>query len=462
MKQPRSDVAIPGSFRDPSGFIFRRDGVVYRQVNKAYQEHYDRLMACGLYKELVGEELIVSHTEVDVEPPDPRTAYKVIEPERVRFVSYPYEWCFSELKDAALALLKIQKKAVEYGMTLKDASAYNIQFHRGHHVLIDTLSFEVYGGGPWVAYRQFCQHFLSPLALMSFRDARLNQLSRVYLDGIPLDLASALLPYRSRLSLPILAHIHLHSKSQRKYAGSRARVEGKMSRMSLLGLLDNLESSVKNLSWKFRGVGWVGYYEETNYTEEAWGEKKRVVAEFIDDIRPSTVWDLGSNVGVFSRIASEKGAFTVSFDMDPGCVEQNYVECKKRGDANLLPLVLDLTNPSPGIGWCNRERMTVTQRGPADAVLALALIHHLAISNNLPFGKIADFLSETGEWLIVEYVPKSDSQVQRLLATREDVFSEYTKEDFEREFGKRFSIVKALELKQSGRIMYLMRNRGVI
>ena len=169
--------------------------MLYRQINQEYRQDYETLIKSGLYERLIKDHLLISHEEVIVPPAEPQKVYKVIQPEIVGFISYPYEWCFSQLKDAALTTLAIQKIALDYGMCLKDASAYNIQFHEGRPILIDTLSFEIYSeGNPWVAYRQFCQHFLAPLTLMAYRDVRLSQLMRIYIDGIPLDLAGKLFP----------------------------------------------------------------------------------------------------------------------------------------------------------------------------------------------------------------------------------------------------------------------------
>ena len=244
MKTTNSIPTLDASFRDPSGFLFMRDGVLYRQVNQVYAEEYTRLMDFGLYAQLVKAGLLIPHTESGLEkafePADKNMAFKTLCPERVAFISYPYEWSFGQLKDAALATLSIQKRALKAGMSLKDASAYNIQFQNGKPTLIDTLSFETYKEGePWVAYRQFCQHFLAPLALMAYRDVRLSQLLRVYIDGIPLDLASALLPARTRWNLGIASHIHLHASAQKRYAEvaiSEARGGRKMSKDALLGL----------------------------------------------------------------------------------------------------------------------------------------------------------------------------------------------------------------------------------
>ncbi len=461
MKKRRTEGRVSASFRDPSGFLFYRDGEIYRQVNAVYGENYAHLMDSGLYEALVKDDFLVPHQEVDVAAPEPDPAFKVVKPQRLSFISYPYEWCFSQLKDAALATLEIQQRAFEFGMSLKDASAYNIQFKGGRPLLIDTLSFEKYcEGEPWVAYRQFCQHFLAPLALMSYRDVRLNQLLRVHIDGMPLDLASSLLPLRTYFVFSLLSHIHLHARAQRRFADKTVDAGGReMGRLSFRGLVDNLKSAVERLTWEAGGTEWADYYEETNYPPDALQQKKRLVAQFLGQIDPRSVWDLGANVGVFSRIASDRGIHTLSFDVDHAAVERNYLRCVKEEEAHILPLLLDLTNPSPGIGWENEERASLLARGPADTVFALALIHHLAISNNLPLDRLAGFFSTICRSLIIEFVPKDDSQVQRLLATREDIFSHYTQRHFEDAFREYFIIRCAEKLKGTERTLYLMEGR---
>ncbi|MFA6450980.1 MAG: SAM-dependent methyltransferase [bacterium] len=457
-----TDTTHDSSFRDPSGFLFYRNGIIYRQINNTYKIHYDLLMSSGLYGDLTGKGLLIPHEEADIAPEVPSAAYKIIKPDFVPFISYPYEWSFSQLKDAALLTLGIQKAAIEFDMTLKDCSAYNVQYMNGKPVFIDTLSFEkLEEGEPWVAYKQFCQHFLAPLALMSYKDIRLNQLLRIFIDGVPLDLASGLLPFSTRFKFSLLTNIHLHAKSQGHYAdkgiGTSTR---KVSRMGLLGLIDSLESAVKKLSWSPQGTEWADYYNDTNYSKEAFERKKQIVSDFIDELGPKSLWDLGANNGTFSRIASEKGIQTISGDIDPAAVELNYLQCKKNGGDNLLPLLLDLTNPSPGIGWRNSERSSLIERGPADAALALALIHHLAISNNVPLPRIAAFFSAICRNLIIEFVPKNDSQVQRLLSSRKDIFDDYTQEAFEKSFSDFFAIAKTERLSDSGRTLYLMRRKG--
>ena len=201
---------------------------------------------------------------------------------------------------------------------------------------------------------------------------------------------------------------------------------------------------------------WSNYYSDTNYSKKAFEEKKQIVKNFLDKIDAKVVWDLGGNTGEFSRISSNNGIETISFDIDPAAVEKNFLECIKNQEKNILPLVLDLTNPSPNIGWANQERMSLIERGPADIILGLALIHHLAISNNLPFSRIVAFFKKNCKHLIIEFIPKNDSQVQRLLATREDIFDDYTKENFEKEFSKSFKINEFVTIPESERILYHM------
>jgi ribosomal protein L11 methylase PrmA len=457
-----SSSTLPSSFRDPSGFLFVQDGSLYRQVNNTYAENYDQLMESGLYEALVKSSSLIPHEEVGLDLAKNDEAYRILKPDVVPFISYPYEWCFSQLKDAALLTLSVQKTALDFGMTLKDASAYNVQFVGSRPVLIDTLSFERYAEGQvWVPYRQFCQHFLAPLALMSHTDIRLSQVLRTYIDGVPLDLASGLLPFRTRLSFSLLSHLHLHARSQKHFAERRVDTSRRrMGRRSFLGIIDSLESAVRKLKWQPRGELWSDYYEESSYSTDSLEQKRRLVAQYLDHVKPRIVWDLGANVGLFSRVASDEGILTISYDVDPECVEQNYLQSVRRGEKNILPLLLDLTNPSPGTGWEHEERMSLIERGPADTVLCLALIHHLAISNNLPLGKIADFLTRIGKSLIIEWVPKSDPQVGRLLASREDIFTTYTQEHFEVAFAERFQIAASEQLQDSDRTIYLMTRRG--
>ena len=448
------------SFRDPSGFLFSLNGTLYRQINREYRDHYVHLIKSGLYEKLIVKKILIPHQEVTISPEKMDNAYKIIKPVRIPFVSYPYEWSFSQLKQAALLTLEIQKISLESGMILKDASAYNVQFFEGKPIFIDTLSFELYEQGkPWIGYRQFCQHFLAPLALMRYTDIRLGQMLRTTIDGIPLDLASTLLPGKTWLHLGLLMHIHLHAKSEKKYADVHIPIQPRhVSKNSLLGLLDNLTTTIEKMHWQPKGTEWAEYYQDTNYSHDAFEHKKEIVTRFLESVHPASVWDLGANNGLFSRIASNNRIPTIAFDIDPACVELNYREIFKNKEQNLLPLLLDLTNPSPGIGWQNEERNSLIQRGPADMVLALALIHHLAISNNVPLQRIAEFFSKICRWLIIEFVPKTDSQVRKLLMNRKDIFPAYDEEHFENSFKRYFTIEQKVPVNNSERVVYLCKN----
>lgn len=451
---------LPASFRDPAGVVFRRDGVIYRQVNEVARADWEGLMR-GLYPRLVEKGWLIPHEEVEAEPIGPG-AIAILRPEPIPFISYPYEWSFSQLKDAALLTLDIQLAALAEGMSLKDASAYNVQFRQGRPVFIDTLSFEAYvEGRPWPAYRQFCQHFLAPLALMAKVDVRLLQLLRVHLDGIPLDLASRLLPRRTWWSYGMLSHLHLHARVQRAYSetgGDRQkRGGGRVPKLGLIGLLEGLRRLIEKLEWKPAGTEWGSYYEETNYSEESFAKKRALVDEFLAAIGPEELWDLGANTGVFSRLASDRGIPTMAFDIDPAAVEKNYRRLRQEGPAPLLPLLLDLTNPSPGLGWAGDERDGLLARGPTGCAMALALVHHLAISNNVPLPMIAAFFRRAAEHLVIEFVPKEDSQVQRLLSGREDIFPDYHQEGFEAAFQREFTIERRVAIEGTKRTLYWMR-----
>lgn len=454
---------LTSSFRDPDGFVLVKDNTYFRQVNQSYKEDYDHLKSSGLYQKLVSLRLLIPHTEQAFSKIKHPSAYKILKPAPITFISYPYEWTFSQLKDAALTTLKIQQIALEFGMTLKDASFFNIQFYNGYPVLIDTLSFIRYEPqSPWVPYRQFCEHFLAPLALMSYTDIRLGNLLRTYMNGIPLDLAHRLLPVTSYLSLPLLLHIHFHSRTKNQTNTTHKIKNARkhfFSENSLRGLLDNLTQAVKQLKWKPKSSQWLNYYHGCSYSARAFNYKKHIVTRWISKIRPKTVWDLGANDGTLSRILSGKKIFTVAFDNDPGASEASYLEAKKSRDAYLLPLIMDLTNPTPDLGFANSERLSLTNRGPAELLLALAFIHHLAIGNNLPLRQIASYFKKLGKWLIIEFIPKTDPLTASMLVSREDIFDKYSRAGFERAFKLVFTIKEVIPIKDSQRVLYLMQKK---
>lgn len=459
-----------GSFRDPAGFVFKQRGTVYRQINTAGRRDFDFFMNSGLYGELAGEGLMVAHEEVDSLaglPADSRR-YKILRPTPIPFITYPYEWCFSQLKAAALLTLEIQKKALARGMILKDASAYNVQFFGRRPIFIDTLSFRIYEkGAPWDGYRQFCEHFVAPLALASYGTAESLRALRAYLDGLPLAEAVALMPGRARFRRGLAMHLYLHAASRKKYdakdvGSAKAR---QVSCLAMTGLVSSLERTVRKLNLPRRVTQWGEYYGDTNYSGAGFTSKKKIVNGYLSDIRPRPrlVWDIGANDGTFSELAAAAGAYVVSFDTDTVAIERNFA---KPRDANLadliLPAIQDLSNPSPAQGWAHRERLSLASRGPADVVIALALIHHLAISNNLPLPAIFEFLARISRYTIIEFVPKTDSKAKILLHRRVNQFADYTQKNFEAAAADYFQLVKKSSVTDSQRVIYLLKSKSTI
>lgn len=450
---------LASSFRDPSAYVFREHGRVFRRINASGLADFHLLEQSGLQKLLHDQGLLIQHKLLE------STADQcLIEPQQLPFVSYPYEWCFSMLRDAALLTLRVQMAARQHGMTLKDASAYNVQFLQGKPVFIDTTSFTAQDGdAPWQAYRQFCQHFLAPLLLIAYRDHRLLSLTRNFLDGIPLDLAATLLPWRTRWRPAIYLHLHLHASLQKKHAADGNASPGAHPRRPTVKLaqallmLEQLQDLISSLRWQPSGTEWADYYDCTNYSDQALTAKKVLVEQFLEQVQPASLWDLGANNGLFTRLAAARGIESVAFDLDPAATEKNYLHLKKHNLSHLLPLICDLNNPSPDLGWELTERDSLLRRGPADAVLALALVHHMAISNNVPLPRIAQFLASLTKNLLIEFVPKNDSQAQILLATRPDTFPDYNYRQFLQSFQKHFQVVAETPLPGSERMMVQMR-----
>jgi hypothetical protein len=455
-------VIDPASFRDPAGFVFRRDGVVHRQVQLAAAADWDAYRASGLHDRLVADRLIVEHTEAPLEAAALPGAVAVLRPRMLELISYPYEWSFSQLKEAALLTLELQSRALDAGMRLKDASAYNIQLEAGRPILIDTLSFEVAEATePWPAYRQFCEHFLAPLTLIAHRDARCGLMLREFIDGIPLDLAVRLLPGRTRLNLGLASHLHLHAGAQKRGANAPPPADDappparRVSETGQRALLDSLRRTVEGLRWKPSGH-WADYASTTSYSEAATASKGEIMREMLDAIGGTTVWDLGANTGVYSAIAAEAGYRVVAWDQDAGSVEAHWRRVRDGANPAILPLICDLANPSPAIGWALSERASFLERGEPDALLALALVHHLAIGNNVPLASIANLFARIAPRAIVEFVPKEDPMTRRLLAARRDIFEHYSLDGFRAAFNEAFTIVREQLITDSPRTLFLL------
>lgn len=455
-----------GSFRDPSGTIFTRNGEILRAVFAPGAESYARAREKGIFERLAGKGLLVSHVEI---PPAGEgvpdgTVFCLAHP-RLPMVSYPWEWTFSMLKDAALLHLDLMEELLPRGFWLRDASAFNVQFDGKRVLLIDTLSLgERVADSPWVAYRQFCSHFLAPLALAAYRDIRTLALWRNYIDGYPLDLAVRMLPWRARYRPGLWMHLTLHASFQRKadrredLGGEAAAKTPKVSDRGLTGLVRSLRRTVEKLRWREGESLWRAYGEIRTYSSVDVGDKADFVMKAIDAVKPGTVWDLGANTGEFSELAASRGAFVTAVDSDAACTEFIYGKLTGEKKLPVLPLTMDLANPSPGLGWEGEERPGLTDRGPADLVLALALLHHLVLTGSIPLERIARWLARISRQLVVEFVPPDDPMVKKLLRNRKDGHLPYDEVTFRREFGRSFAFLleKALP---NGRRLFLCGKR---
>jgi len=448
----------PASYRDPEGFVFDHEGRIYRYIHPDYEIHYAQLMNSGLYDELVKKNRLVAHREIQETGAFHFSEGRVILPEQILFISYPYEWSFDMWKDAALLTLQITQASLQKGMMLKDATPFNIQFHKGKPVFIDTLSFENYTAGkPWIAYRQFCESFLAPLLLMHYCHPGLHKMFTVYPNGIPMDVLAALLPGKSKWNMNTLLHVHLQAKfagKQKKKPGS----ENNFSKQKLEILLKGLESFVQKLSPKKIKTTWDDYYTGTILGDDYLKAKTALVSTFISDLTYKNVIDLGANDGHFSSLF-EPDKTVIATDADPNCINDLYRKTKQDGRENILPLVIDFTSPSPAIGWNNTERESITSRLKADLVLALALVHHLAIAKNVPLPLIADWLQPMGEHLIIEFVPKTDEKVKLLLQNRKDIFDKYDLENFKTIFANTYQVVQEKKVGNTDRVLFLMKRK---
>jgi SAM-dependent methyltransferase len=454
----------PGSWRDPSGFVYRRAGVVHRQIAPSFADEWTAYLESGLHARLVERGAVLPFEEAPVEDAhDPATAWRVIRPEALDLISYPYEWTFGQLRDAALLTLDVQAEALRAGLTLRDASAYNVQFRGVAPVLIDSLSFERHEPeSPWVAYRQFCEHFLAPLALMALRDVRAGRMLRAWIDGLPLDLASGLLPGRTRWRLGLATHIHLHARAQRRHGstgGARSRAVT-ISDEKLGALIGNLRSTVAGLRWEPAGTEWADYADNTSYTDAATAAKARLVEAMLRDAGGRSVWDLGANTGRYSAIAAGLGRRVVAWDIDPAAAERHYEALRASGETRITPLVVDLADPSPAQGWALRERASLVERSTADVLLGLALVHHLAIGRNVPLPMVAAFLAQLAPAAVIEWVPRGDPMVEQLLSGRRDIFDGYHEDGLRAALeGAGWEVAAREPIESSPRVLYRLRRR---
>jgi hypothetical protein len=453
---------LASSYRDPDGYVFEYNGKIYRCIKPEYFSDYQLFLESGLYQQLTDAGYLIAHTDINNSEAKilDNAIDKIILPEQVPFITYPYEWSFNMWKDAALLTLRIANMSLQRGIMLKDATPFNIQFYNGGPVFIDTLSFAKYETDkPWVAYRQFCECFLGPLLLMHYNYNDAGKLIMIYPNGIPLRVVKSLLPSKTRWNLHVYLHVWLQEKLYFKSKNKEPH-KGAFSKQQLTVLIKGLTDFIGTLNLKKTKSAWDDYYKEA-ITRSQYLESKKIIFEnFAKEICFNTVLDLGANDGLFSLLLKEKAKLIVATDEDSNCIDKLYNHIKKEKIKNIVPVLNDFVVPSPAIGWGNAERTSINDRFKGDLILALALVHHLAIGANIPLSYIAQWLSQAGQFLIIEFVPKSDEKVKQLLGNREDIFPDYNLQNFKEVFSKYYTVLKEEKAGNTDRILYLMKKNN--
>lgn len=453
---------ITSSFRDPSGYVFLDEDLIKRVIHPIYFEQYNKLTDKGFYTELFKKKYLIPHSEISRSNKE-----IIINAEKIPFISYPYEWSFLQYKHAALLTLKIQKLCLENNFTLKDASAFNITFHNGKPIFIDSLSFDFYQENkPWLAYKQFITHFLGPLVLSHYYGLDFLKTLSSEIDGISLKKLSKLLPIKSYCSPTILTNIHLLAKYDTKYAKTNKEVKSVTSKKSQLKLIDSLYIFIQNLKQK-NHTEWDNYYNQTNYNQTSYQKKKDLTYEWLQSINGKKIIDIGGNDGTFSRELLNDLDFAIVPDIDPNAVEQNYKKILKNKEKKNIPLVIDILNPSSNYGFNNQERFSFIKRiktTKLDGCLALAVIHHISLSGNIPFQMSASFFAELAPELLLEFPTREDSWVKFLLESKrgfKEHFHFYNETNFEKEYTIYFDIIRKESITESNRILYFLKRKTV-
>ncbi|OFW08757.1 MAG: hypothetical protein A3H96_04765 [Acidobacteria bacterium RIFCSPLOWO2_02_FULL_67_36] len=457
-------VRSQASFRDPAGHVFHLGARVLRTVGAAAAPAYEAIRDRGLLHRWVERGWLVATAELArQDTPDlDATARYVLEHAPIPFVSYPYEWSFGALKAAALLHLDLQRDALDHDIELSDASAYNIQFTGPRPVFIDVLSFRPYKeGNYWTGHRQFCHQFLNPLLLRALLGVPHNAWYRGAFEGIPTTELNALLPLGRKLSWNVFSHVTLPARIEARLVAhaSAARVERPrrpLSRAAYKGMLEQLRGWIARLEPRGHVLTiWSDYDTTHTYAEEEQKAKHAFVERFVSESRPHMLWDLGCNTGEYAEHALNAGAdLVIGFEADHGALDRAFEHATAEG-LNFLPLFLDAANPSPDQGWNQAERTGLAGRGPADALLALAFEHHLAIGRNVPLDMLLGWLTSLAPRGVVEFVPKSDPTIQRMLAAREDIFTDYTEQAFTAILSGKARIVRTETISGTGRRLFI-------
>lgn len=454
-----------GSYRDRSSKVFYHDGKVLRALDARAAQNWERLAATRLFADFTGRGRLIPTARRQRLPPSLPAGgdwAAVIEHDRVPFVSYPYEWSFGMLRDAALLHLELLAAALEEGMVLKDSSAFNVQWIGTRPVFIDIPSFEPLAEGEtWIGYRQFCMMFLYPLMLQAYRGVPFQPWLRGAIDGIEPQEMAALLGRCALWRRGVLTHVLLHARLQRQRSLQRQDTREKLRRAGFSAELikanvRGLGKLVTRLRWRPAGSTWSEYGESHSYPPDDQRTKLEFVGRAAARRHWPLAWDLGGNVGTFSRVVAAHADTVVLMDGDALAVEHAYRNLREEGAERILPLYVELSDPSPGRGWRGAERKALNERGRPDLVLALALIHHLVIGANIPLRQVVDWLADLGAAVVVEFVTREDEMVQQMLRNREDQFSDYDLAAFEALLPSRFTVVERVPLKGGRRIIYYL------
>lgn len=426
----------PGSFRDRNGRVFYVEQATYRALSEPAYIAWQALSATRFYSHYTDSGKIIHTERVDKERLNGAARYAegwaaFLQHQTVPYISYPYEWSFSMLQDAALLHLELMLAALDEGMILKDSSAYNIQWLGVRPVFIDIPSFEVLPPGePWVGYRQFCQLFLYPLFLQAYKDVGFHPWLRGSIDGIDPVQINNLMSVRDRLRPGVFTNVYLQARMQAGLGSLNTDVKAELrqagfSKQMIVANIKRMQKLVKSLQWKARESQWSAYTETHSYSDADQEHKAGFVRDAAAQRNWTRVWDIGCNTGRFSRIAARHADNVVAMDSDQLCIDFLYEELKKEGIHNILPLCINMADASPALGWRGLERKSLTGRGKPDLVLCLALIHHIVIGANIPLLEYVEWLASLGAALIIEFVSKDDAMVKTLLRNRVDQYEDY-------------------------------------
>ncbi len=455
----------PGSYRDPGSRVFRRNSDVFRALDARAMADWEQLQTTRFFSAGVADGTIVSTERVDVAPPPGEWA-GVLRHDAIPIISYPYEWTFSMLRDAALLQLDLMSAALAENMILKDATPYNVQWRGPRPVFIDIGSFErLEPGDLWVGYRQFLQQYLYPLMLTARVGVPFQPLLRGQPEGISADELSRMLSPKDRLRKSSLLHVILPARAERRYGMEGGDVDVR-SELQQAGFTTNMIATnvtglrriVESLSWDPGSSTWNRYAADCDHVELQRDAKADFVTGSLLEHAPDVVWDLGTNDGYFAKLAAVTTDQVLALDADHLVLDELYQSLRNAGVPNVLPLIQDLANPSPGIGWRGSERPPLLDRSSPDLVLCLAVVHHLVIGRNVPLPAVVDWLAGLDAHVVLEFVPPDDPMVRQLTANKRshEIHRDYTEDALREYLARSFRIEREQAVPAGNRRLFAL------